>query len=620
MTGAYLYEIGVTPYRDAMETMTDLAAARSQGAIPDTVMLLEHEPVITLGSRAVRGEELLLAAVEYTRRGIEVVEVNRGGRSTYHGPGQLVCYPVLDLHDHGKDLHRYVANLEQVVIATLAAFGIDGRVVDGDHASGVWVERPQDRVDRRALRALGDHARPLDQRRPRPRRLRAVRRLRPGRRRLHVGVGRGRPCRSRSTTCARPCAMPSRSGSRSRSTRCRRPSDALLRARTRTARLDEGARPVAATRASPSSRGSCATAACTRSARRPAAPTSASAGAAAPPPSRSWATSARAPAATAPSPRAGPRARPSRWSRCASRRRCAEMGLRHVVVTSVDRDDLPDRGAGHFAATIRAIRRRAPECGVEVLVPDFLGFREEALRTVLGRAAGRVQPQHRDGRALLPADAAERRLPQGAGPARPGQGRVGRAVSGCAAAADQERHHRGHGRDRRGRGRDHARPPRPPRRRGHDRPVPAAERPAPAARPLGDARRSSAGCASRARRWGSRPCSPGRWCDRATVPTSSAWPRAVARASPRTDHGRRRNGSGSSDGGRARRQEAGRRRVVHRQRPRVALDPQREVRSRGRCSRARSSSRTTASTSRWCGRASPTATTTPRRARRTSWS
>jgi len=60
-----------------------------------------------------------------------------------------------------------------------------------------------------------------------------------------------------------------------------------------------------------------------------------------------------------------------------------KMGLRHVVVTSVDRDDLPDRGAGHFAATIRAIRRRAPECGVEVLVPDFLGFREEALRTVL---------------------------------------------------------------------------------------------------------------------------------------------------------------------------------------------------------------------------------------------
>ena len=139
MTGAYLYELGVTPYGEALGVMTELAAARTQGAIPDTVMLLEHEPVITLGSRAVRGEELLLAAVEYTRRGIEVVEVNRGGRSTYHGPGQLVCYPVLDLRSRGKDLHRYVAQLEQTVIDTLAAFDIEGRVVEGDHASGVWV-------------------------------------------------------------------------------------------------------------------------------------------------------------------------------------------------------------------------------------------------------------------------------------------------------------------------------------------------------------------------------------------------------------------------------------------------------------------------------------------------
>jgi lipoate-protein ligase B len=87
----------------------------------------------------VRGEELLMAAVEYTRRGIEVVEVSRGGRSTYHGPGQLVCYPVLDLRDRGKDLHRYVAQLEQAVMTTLRSFQLEGHVVDGDHASGVWV-------------------------------------------------------------------------------------------------------------------------------------------------------------------------------------------------------------------------------------------------------------------------------------------------------------------------------------------------------------------------------------------------------------------------------------------------------------------------------------------------
>ena len=129
----------MTPYGDALAIMQELAAARSQGAIPDTVMLLEHEPVITLGSRAVADEELLLAAEEYTRRGIEVVEVSRGGRSTYHGPGQLVCYPVLDLRDRGRDLRRYVARLERGRdrdAGRVRRRGPDGRRA---HASGVWV-------------------------------------------------------------------------------------------------------------------------------------------------------------------------------------------------------------------------------------------------------------------------------------------------------------------------------------------------------------------------------------------------------------------------------------------------------------------------------------------------
>ena len=139
--GAYLYDLpGRTAYGEALAIQADLAGARSQGAIPDTVMVLEHDPVISLGSRAVAAEELLLAAVDYTRRGIEVVEVSRGGRSTYHGPGQVVCYPVLDLHDHGKDLHRYVRTLEDVVIAILAANGVEGRRMDAKDHSGVWVE------------------------------------------------------------------------------------------------------------------------------------------------------------------------------------------------------------------------------------------------------------------------------------------------------------------------------------------------------------------------------------------------------------------------------------------------------------------------------------------------
>jgi lipoyl(octanoyl) transferase len=139
--GAYLLSLpGTTPYAEAMDQQANLAAARNQGAIPDTVMVLEHDPVISLGSRAVRGEELLLAAVEYTRRGIDVVEVGRGGRSTYHGPGQIVCYPIFDLSDHGKDLHRYVRNLEETIIRSLAELGIDGHRADERHASGVWVE------------------------------------------------------------------------------------------------------------------------------------------------------------------------------------------------------------------------------------------------------------------------------------------------------------------------------------------------------------------------------------------------------------------------------------------------------------------------------------------------
>jgi lipoate-protein ligase B len=139
--GAYLYELpGLTSYGEAMTIQQDLAAARNQGAVPDVVMLLEHQPVISLGSRAVAGEELLLAAVEYARRGIELVEVRRGGRSTYHGPGQLVCYPILDLREHGKDLHRYVYNLEEVLIRTLDRLSISGHRVDERNASGVWVE------------------------------------------------------------------------------------------------------------------------------------------------------------------------------------------------------------------------------------------------------------------------------------------------------------------------------------------------------------------------------------------------------------------------------------------------------------------------------------------------
>jgi lipoate-protein ligase B len=157
--GAYLYDLrGLTPYGEALALQQELAAARSQQAIPDTVVLLEHEPVITLGSRAVRAEELPLAESAYAERGIEIVEVPRGGRSTYHGPGQLVCYPILDLNRRGRDLRRHVRGLEATIVATVAEFGVEGRVIDEPHQSGVWVsDRKMASIGVRCARWVTSH-------------------------------------------------------------------------------------------------------------------------------------------------------------------------------------------------------------------------------------------------------------------------------------------------------------------------------------------------------------------------------------------------------------------------------------------------------------------------------
>ena len=125
-------------------------------------------------------------------------------------------------------------------------------------------------------------------------------------------------------------------------------------------------------------------AAATRSARRRAARTSPSAGGAAPRRSRSSARPAPAPAATATSTRASRASRSTRSSRSAWPQTAKQMGLKHVVVTSVDRDDVPDKGAGHYAATIRALKAKLPAATVEVLTPDFLGVEEAALQTVIG--------------------------------------------------------------------------------------------------------------------------------------------------------------------------------------------------------------------------------------------
>ena len=145
MRGAYLYQLGVVPYREAWELQRALAGAVSQGAIPDTIVFLEHPPVVTLGRRAEEGELHIPEGAE-----VDVVETDRGGKSTYHGPGQLVCYPILDLRWHGKDVKRYVRDLEESLIRTLAALGLEGSRIEG--LTGVWLQRPP-----RKIASIGVH-------------------------------------------------------------------------------------------------------------------------------------------------------------------------------------------------------------------------------------------------------------------------------------------------------------------------------------------------------------------------------------------------------------------------------------------------------------------------------
>src|ERR671934_2317722 len=146
--GAYVMHLpGLTPYREAWELQRSLAGAVSQGAIPDTVVLLEHPPVITLGRRAEERELHVPDGAE-----VEIVETDRGGKSTYHGPGQLVCYPILDLRLHGEDVQKYVRDLEEALIRTIAPLGLEGVRFDGDNMSGVWLHRPP-----RKLASVGIH-------------------------------------------------------------------------------------------------------------------------------------------------------------------------------------------------------------------------------------------------------------------------------------------------------------------------------------------------------------------------------------------------------------------------------------------------------------------------------
>jgi lipoyl(octanoyl) transferase len=142
---AYLGNLGTVDYREAWDLQRSLAELVGQGAIPDTVLLLEHPPTITLGRRTGEGEVHVPDDAD-----VAIVEVDRGGKSTYHAPGQLVCYPIFDLTRHGEDVKRYCRDLEDALIATTGAFGVQATRIEG--LTGLWLDSPP-----RKIASIGIH-------------------------------------------------------------------------------------------------------------------------------------------------------------------------------------------------------------------------------------------------------------------------------------------------------------------------------------------------------------------------------------------------------------------------------------------------------------------------------
>ena len=130
--------LGMVPYGEALEMQRALVADRQADRIGDVLLLVEHPHVLTLGVRGDGGRSHILAPADaLASRGVEIHETGRGGDITYHGPGQVVGYPIIDLKPDRCDVHRYVRDLEEVLIRTAADYGVDARRIAG--LTGVWV-------------------------------------------------------------------------------------------------------------------------------------------------------------------------------------------------------------------------------------------------------------------------------------------------------------------------------------------------------------------------------------------------------------------------------------------------------------------------------------------------
>jgi lipoyl(octanoyl) transferase len=131
----WIVRAGSVPYERARAAQRRLEAARQAGSVPDLLLLLEHPPVYTRGRRS-DPAELPMGEDWYRAQGIEVCDTDRGGRVTYHGPGQLVAYPIVSLTPYGDDVHAYVRRMEEVMIETLGEHGVGAGTIEG--LTGVW--------------------------------------------------------------------------------------------------------------------------------------------------------------------------------------------------------------------------------------------------------------------------------------------------------------------------------------------------------------------------------------------------------------------------------------------------------------------------------------------------
>ena len=145
MTRAAVMNLGLVPYEEAWSLQRAVAAEVADGTQLDTILLLEHPPTVTTGRRTEASELHIPAGAE-----VDVVETDRGGKSTFHGPGQLVCYPIFDLTRHGQDVKRYCRELEEALILTLAKLGVHAERIDG--LTGVWLTPPP-----RKIASIGIH-------------------------------------------------------------------------------------------------------------------------------------------------------------------------------------------------------------------------------------------------------------------------------------------------------------------------------------------------------------------------------------------------------------------------------------------------------------------------------